>query len=175
MPCLPLLRFKSQDELMLYDKSIFGWGATIRWSWTSRSIKRAKKTLWSWLIKTRFAGKTWSSRYACSNKRVRHDDNDKSSCEHKQSTSAITKAIKNLLAGKTRTGHHRLHLLKMNTCITKPLQYNTKHLEASRAIAENMFLGKYTRGNPSKRCSRRKLSCHLLYRGTCPTRAIFRW
>ena len=36
---------------------------TIRWSWTSRSIKRAKKTLGSWLIKTRFAGKTWISRY----------------------------------------------------------------------------------------------------------------
>ena len=173
MPCLPLLRFKSQDELMLYDKSIFGWGATIRWSWTSRSIKR------------KLCGADWSKPglqaklevvdTRAQNKRVRHDDNNRSSCEHKQSTSAITKAIKNLLAGKTRTGHHRLHLLKMNTCITKPLQYNTKHLEASRAIAENMLLGKYTRGNPSKRCSRRKLSCHLLYRGTCPTRAIFRW
>ena len=107
---------------------------------------------------------------------IQYDDNDKISCRHKQSTSAITKAIKNMLAGKTRIGHHRLHLLKMNICttMTKSLQFNTKHLEASRAIAENMLLGKYTRGNPSKRCSRRKLSCHLLYRGTCPTRAIFR-
>ena len=48
-----------------------------------------------------------------------------------------------MLAGKTRIGHHRLHLLKMNICttMTKSLQFNTKHLEASRAIAENMLLG----------------------------------
>ena len=70
---------------------------------------------------------------------IQYDDNDKISCRHKQSTSAITKAIKNMLAGKTRIGHHRLHLLKMNICttMTKSLQCNTKHLEASRAIAEN--------------------------------------